>query len=184
MTLCPKCGRELKVKTVTYPTPYFGEILLTSLTCECGFKYANTLILGFNYPVRFTIKINKETLYTKVVRSTSCTIRIPEIQTSIEPGPASQAFITNLEGILRRVEDAVRMAMRWHSHDIKKVERCKQILEKINRTIEGNEELTLILEDPLGNSAIISDQAFKERMSEDEIRELKTGMYELDVLRI
>jgi zinc finger protein len=181
MIPCPACGREIKIVMTTYDVPFFGKVLLTSISCECGFKHADSIVAEVKEPVRFTIKINKNNLYTKVIRSTSGTIRIPEIGIDIEPGPASQAFITNLEGILMRVEDIVQMAKRWNADDEEKVKRCDWILERIRRTIEGDEELTLILEDPLGNSLILSDEAFREKLKEEEAAKLKTGMTIMDI---
>lgn len=181
MIPCPSCGKELKVIVSTYDVPFFGKVLLTSISCECGFKHADSVVVGEKEPVRYIIKINKENLFTKVIRSTSGTIRIPEIGVAVEPGPASQAFITNLEGVLDRVESVVRTAMRWNSEDEEKVKRCEWILERIRNTIDGDEELTLILEDPLGNSLIVSDDAFKEIMSREEAQKLKTGMTIIDI---
>ncbi len=176
MIPCPACGRELRLIATTYEAPFFGKILVTSVSCECGFRHADSIVADVKEPTRFTIKIRSDNLYTKVIRSTSGTIRIPEIGVDIEPGPASQAFITNLEGILDRVESIVRTAMRWNVDDEEKVRRCEWILERIRKTIEGEDELTLVLEDPFGNSLILSDEAFRERMSEEEASGLKTGM--------
>ncbi len=181
MISCPSCGRELRIVTITYEVPFFGTVLLTSISCECGFKHADSIVADIKEPTRYIIKINKDTLFTKVIRSTSGTIRIPELGTSIEPGPASQAFITNLEGVLDRIENVVRMAMRWNADDEEKVARCKWILERIRKTLEGEDELTLILEDPYGNSIILSDEAFREAMSKEEAEKLKTGMTVLDI---
>ncbi|MEM4473184.1 MAG: ZPR1 zinc finger domain-containing protein [Archaeoglobaceae archaeon] len=174
--ICPICGREIKLIVTTYEVPFFDKIFLTSISCECGFRHADSIVLGEKEPVRYIIKINGENLFTKVIRSTSGTIRLPELGISIEPGPASQAFVTNLEGILRRVEDIVRIAMRWNEGDEEKVRRCEWILSKIEATIEGRDELTLILEDPFGNSLILSEECFRERMSEEEAKNLKTGI--------
>jgi len=181
MFSCPICGRELRIVMTTYDTPFFGKVLLTSISCECGFKHADAVVAEVKEPVRFIIKINKDNLFTKVIRSTSGTIRIPEIGIDIEPGPASQAFITNLEGILARVEDIVQMAKRWNADDKEKVKICDQILKRIRDTIEGRDELTLILEDPLGNSLILSDEAFRERLKDEEASKLKTGMTIMDI---
>lgn len=181
MVNCPICGREIKITMTTYKVPFFGEVLLTSIICECGFKHADSIVVDVKEPVRFKIKINKNNLYTKVIRSTSGTIRIPEIGIEIEPGPASQAFITNLEGILMRVEDIVQMARRWNADDEEKVKRCDWILERIRNTLEGKDELTLILEDPLGNSLILSDEAFREKLKEEEVAKLKTGITIMDI---
>ncbi len=173
---CPVCGREIKIFSSVYEVPYFGKVLLTSISCECGYKHSDSIITEIKEPRRYTIKIDSNNLFTKVIRSSSGTIRIPELGVDIEPGPASQAFITNLEGILSRVEDIVKIARNWNSDDSEKVKRCNLILDKIDRTLKGEEELTLILEDPFGNSAIISDDVFIEKMSEHEASELKTGL--------
>lgn len=176
MISCPLCGRELRLFVNTYEVPFFDKILLTSISCECGFKHADSIVLGEKEPTRYRIKVNKRNLFTKMVRSTSGTIRIPELGVSIEPGPASQAFITNLEGVLCRVADIVRVAMKWNEDDVEKVERCKWILERIENVIEGEEELTIVLEDPFGNSLILSDESFKEKLFEWEAKNLKTGL--------
>ena len=173
---CPACGREIKILSSIYEVPYFGKILLTTISCECGYKHSDSIITEIKEPRRYTIKIDGQNLFTKVIRSSSGTIRIPEIGVDIEPGPASQAFITNLEGILSRIEDIVKIARDWNSDDEKKVERCNLILERIDKTLKGESELTLILEDPFGNSAIISDDVFIEKMSENEAAQLKSGI--------
>jgi len=178
---CPACGREVKILSSVYEVPYFGRILLTSISCECGYKHSDSIITEIKEPRRYTIKIESGNLFTKVIRSSSGTIRIPELGVDIEPGPASQAFITNLEGILTRVEDVVKIARKWNSDDSEKVKRCNLILEKIDRTLKGEEKLTLILEDPFGNSAIISDDVFIEKMSEHEASELKTGITIMEI---
>lgn len=176
MISCPSCGKNLKIVVDTYEVPFFDKILLTSISCECGFKHADSIVLGEKEPIRYKIKANRNNLFTKVIRSTSGTIRIPEIGVSVEPGPASQAFITNLEGILSRVAEIVEVAMKWNEEDFEKVKRCEWILEKINHVIEGEEELTIVLEDPFGNSMILSEESFREKLSEWEAKELKTGL--------
>jgi len=181
MIPCPACGRELRINTLLYDTPFFRKVLLTTITCECGFKHSDAIVSEIKEPTRFTVKINKETLYDKVIRSTSGTIRVPEIGVEIEPGPASQAFITNLEGVLMKIRDIVEMARRWNADDKDKVSRCDEILKKIDDTLEGKDELTLILEDPFGNSLILSDSAFRERMKEEEAKALRTGMTVMDL---
>uniref|UniRef100_A0A7J2TJ54 ZPR1 zinc finger domain-containing protein n=1 Tax=Archaeoglobus fulgidus TaxID=2234 RepID=A0A7J2TJ54_ARCFL len=179
--ICPICGKELNLLVSTYEVPLFEKIILTSISCECGFRHADSIVFGEKEPSRYRIKIRGDNLFTKVVRSTSGTIRIPELGVSIEPGPASQAFITNLEGILRRIEDIVKVVMQWNRDDESKVKRCEWILKKIQETIEGRDELTLILEDPFGNSIILSDECFRERISEEEAKNLKTGMTVLEL---
>lgn len=181
MIPCPVCGEELKVITATYDTPYFGKLLITSISCKCGFKHSDSFVAEIKEPVRFVIEVNEKTLFSKVIRSTSGTIRIPELGLTMEPGPASQGFITNVEGVLMRFEDIVEMAKRWNSEDEDAVKRCNFILEKLRLARDGKEKITIVLEDPHGNSMIIDDSAFVEKMSEIEARSLKTGLTVLDI---
>ena len=181
MIPCPVCGEELKVITATYDTPYFGKLLITSISCECGFRHSDSFVAEIKEPVRFSIEVNEKTLFSKVVRSTSGTIRIPELGLAMEPGPASQGFITNVEGVLMRFEDIVEMARRWNTDDEEAVKRCDFILEKLRLARDGKEKLTIVIEDPHGNSMIIDDTAFMGKMSEVEARSLKTGLTVLDI---
>lgn len=173
---CPVCGSELSLMTDTYYTPHFGELFLSSASCECGFKYSDSFSLDTSEPVRYKVEIREDNLSTKVIRSTSGTVRIPEIGIDLEPGPASYGFITNLEGVLHKMENVVQMARGWNSDNTKKVEKCDWILDQINDTIDGNLKLTLVLEDPLGNSVVDSEEAVRETLDEEEASELKTGI--------
>lgn len=173
---CPACGEEIKAITEIYEAPHFGEILISSILCECGFRHSDSFVMDIKDPTRFTLKINRENHNIKVIKSSSGTIRIPEIGIDIEPGPASQAFITNLEGILVRVKDMVNVAMKWNEKDPEKVERCEKILATIENTLEGDTELTLIVEDPLGNSLIESKDAKKELIDKEEASKLKSSI--------
>ena len=47
------------------------------------------------------------------------------------------------------------------SEDVKK---AKNALKKITRVMWGQEPLKLVIEDPTGNSAIISEKAVKEKL--------------------
>ncbi len=180
---CPSCGRKTELIALEYEIPYFGKILLTSINCGCGFKHNDCIVLGVKEPVRYKMSISSNKLFTKVIRSTSGTIKIPELGVEIEPGPASQAFVTNVEGVLERVRDIVLMAMRWRAEegDSSAVERCEYILKTIDDVIEGKKELTLVLEDPFGNSLIASEEAEKTNLTPEEVRKLKTGLTVLEL---
>lgn len=181
MIPCPVCGKELNVVTALYDTPYFGKILLTSINCQCGFRHSDSFSAEIKEPIRFRLEINSQTLFSKVVRSTSGTVRIPELGLTMEPGPASQGFITNVEGILMRFQEIVEMAKRWNSDSDEAVRKCDLILDRLKGAMEGRETLTLILEDPYGNSTIIDDRVFMERLSQNEARDLKTGITVIDI---
>ncbi len=178
---CPLCAEALTFRFNTDEIPFFGEIMLVSATCECGFKYSDTITLNEREAARYEIEFGCEDFTTRVIRSTSGTIEIPEIGVKIEPGTASEAFISNVEGILIRVEDVIRMATKWSSAEPEKFELGNRLLEKINMVKAGEERMTLIIDDPFGNSAIISPKAYRRLLSEEEVQSLKTGMIIIDV---
>ncbi|MFO7966844.1 MAG: ZPR1 zinc finger domain-containing protein [Archaeoglobaceae archaeon] len=173
---CPACGSELNLMTDTYYAPHFGELFLSSASCQCGFRQTDSFSLDVNEAVRYKIEIREDNLSTKVIRSTSGTVRIPEIGIDLEPGPASQGFITNLEGVLRKMESVIQTARGWNSDNQKKVEKCDWILDQIYETIDGDITLTLVLEDPLGNSVVDSEEAARETLDDEEASELKLGI--------
>ncbi|UZE92802.1 MAG: ZPR1 zinc finger domain-containing protein [Methanosarcinales archaeon] len=178
---CPMCGEELVFRWRPDEIPYFGEIMHISATCKCGFKHADTLILGVQEPVRYELIVSSsEDLDTRVIRSTSGTIRIPELGIDVEPGPASESFVTNIEGVLERIKDIVKMTRKWTEDDVK-LKRIDEVLGTIEGAKSGDAQLTIIIEDPLGNSAILSERATHRSLTKEEISKLKTGMVVLDV---
>ncbi len=143
--------------------------------CDCGFRYSDTLILSQHEPVHYEMKVRSvDDLDARVVRSTSGTIRIPELGVDIEPGPASESFISNIEGVLGRVEEILVMVKQWGEED--KTMRAVELLSNIEKTRAGKYEVTVVIEDPLGNSAIIAENAVCRKLANDEAARLKTGM--------
>lgn len=175
------CGEELVFRWHPDEIPYFGEIMHISATCKCGFKHADTLILSEREPVRYELTISSpEDLNARVVRSTSGTIRVPELGIDIEPGPASESFVTNIEGVLERIKSIVKMTRKWTDDEVK-LKRIDEILNTIEGVKSGDAELTITIEDPFGNSAILSERATHRSLTKEEMSRLKTGMVVLDV---
>lgn len=179
---CPLCHDKLTMHWQTDHIPYFDEILYITARCSCGFKFADTMITTQKDPVHYEITIeNYNDLYTRVVRSTSGTIRVPEFGIAVEPGPASESYVTNIEGLLNRVKSVVQTAAKWSKEEEEKYNQCLEIESALDDTIEGHRKLTIEIDDPLGNSAIISDKAKSRKLSDEEVENLKTGMIIYDV---
>ncbi len=66
-----------------------------------------------------------------------------------------ESFISTVEGVLKRVERVLKILSRDAVGDKRK--RAEQILMKIDEIKAGKARMTLILDDPTGNSAIIRD---------------------------
>ena len=178
---CPICGRKsLIYRAEELDLPYFGKCLQTTIICKnCGFRHADVMMLEVHEPMEYKVKIKEEKdLYIKVVRSTSGTLMIPEIDAKLEPGPLSEAFITNVEGVLNRFVDILVQLM----HDTpEKKDDVLNILRKIGYIKHGRMEATLIIQDPLGNSAIISEKTEKRKLTEEEVKNLKLGEFVIDI---
>lgn len=172
---CPLCSKELVTNWVKDNIPFFGEVMHVTSICECGFRYSDTLIMAQRKPVHYELKIKTpDDIDARVVRSTSGTIRIPELGIDIEPGPASESFVSNIEGVLDRVGEIVGMVTRWGEKE--KTERARELLFTLEKIKAGEYEITVIIEDPLGNSAIIAKNATSRALTDEEAALLKTGM--------
>jgi len=174
---CPICksSKSLKMTTKTQNIPYFGEIMESTLICQkCGYKHSETICMEQKEPVKYTMILNKEKLNVRVVKSQSATLSIPELGLKVEPGPHSQGYVSNVEGVLKRFEKAVKTALSWTEDDNAK-NTALEILNEIERVKNGDKEATLIMEDPFGHSIISDEDAVKSGLKEDEIKKLKTG---------
>lgn len=176
-TDCPVCGSKnaLEMTSKTEEIPYFGEILESTILCKnCGYKHSDTICLEQKEPVKYTLTIKKDNLNARIVKSQSATLRIPEMGLKVEPGPKSQGYVSNVEGVLNRFESAIATAIDW-AEDEKIVENALKILEDIENLKSGEFTATLIIEDPLGHSIIVHDDAELKILTDEEIKDLKTG---------
>ena len=163
--MCPFCHTpNLSLMEREEEIPYFGKVYLFSMACSnCKYKKSDLECAENKPPVKFTLDINsEEDMKIRVVRSSEGTIKIPRIG-SIEPGPTANGFISNVEGVLQRIKDQVeRLREEEEDEEIKK--KAKNMIKKINKVMWGQESVKLIIEDPSGNSAIISEKAVKSKL--------------------
>lgn len=174
---CPVCNIKgsLEVKTKTEEIPYFGEIMESTVKCvECGFKHSDVICLEIKEPVKYTLKVDQTKLNVRVVKSQSATITIPELGLKVEPGPQSQGYVSNVEGVLERFEKAVRTALSWAEDDQSR-ENAVRILDDMCEIENGEKSVTMIIEDPFGHSLIEDEDAEMSNLTPEEMVELKTG---------
>jgi zinc finger protein len=163
----------------TQDIPHFGEAMIIAGICNCGFRHSDTILLTQKEPVRFLLAVETiDDLDARVIRSSSGTIRVPELGVDIEPGFASESYISNVEGVLDRIEGIVCFATRSarEAKNLESTTKGDEILEKIELARKGEFPITLILEDPLGNSSIDSEKAVKSPLTNEDIARLKTGI--------
>ncbi len=178
---CHVCGEKNVLNiSVTLRLPHFGNALqMTHLCTSCGFRHSDVIMLENRGPMRCELFVNTaELLNSRVLRSNSGTIRVPEIGAVIEPAAASDSFVSNVEGVLDRIVEVVKLVSSDSELDV--YERCSALLGKIDRMREGREKFHLVIDDPYGNSAILGDGVSVRKLSEKETSVLETGEMTLD----
>jgi len=84
---------------------------------------------------------------------------IPELGVEIDPGPACEGFVSNVEGVLARIDDVLAGVLTWAEGEER--ENAIALRTRIELAREGSLPFTLSIEDPTGNSAIVSEKARK-----------------------
>lgn len=180
---CPSCGgRKLEYSALQPDIPYFQGVTQLVFECTaCGFRHSDFLIGSSRKPTRHTYRVTREEDMTvRVVRSTSGTVRIPELGVLIEPGPASDAYVSNIEGVLVRIEGILNQLRRDADDDAMRAE-CDRRLKNLADARRGRYALTFVLEDPHGNSLVADAKVHVEAIPAAEAAELKTGEIALDL---
>ena len=161
--VCPICMKKtLTLTEAEKEIPFFGKVYLFSMDCSsCKYHKADLEAAEQHEPARWTVEISgQKDMGIRVIKSSEALVKIPHV-TSIEPGPASNGYITNVEGLLNRVKEIIT-DIRDNAEDNDDRKKAKNLLKKIQRCMWGDESLKIIIEDRTGNSAIISEKAQKE----------------------
>ena len=113
--------------------PEVGKTLRINSYCEhCHAN--NSEFVPFhdkkNSVFKFSIK-DKFDLNAKVIKSQTCTFRIPELGVELEPGPSSQAEIINVDGVLSNINLALEYEYGSNklSNDIARIKQGKKKIE-------------------------------------------------------
>ena len=159
---CPSCNEEVDWLYTTENIPYFSDILIISCLCpKCGFHFSDVQNISTNEPLRYTFRVqNENDLSVRTVRSGTASILIPELGVEIHPGPVCEGFVSNIEGILQRVLRVLDDVL--ISGDEMQKQQAVNLKKKVEELITGNGAITVIIEDPCGNSLIDSKLAIKE----------------------
>ncbi len=174
---CPVCQGQkcMEVITLTEEIPYFGEIMESVVLCgACGYKHTDVICIEKKDPVRYSLKVKKDRLNARVVKSQSATVSIPELGLKVEPGPKSLGYVSNIEGVIERFQGAVKTALNLFDDD-ESQKNATILLENLNSVRSGDKTVEIVLEDPFGQSVIAHPNASKRELLPEEIKELKTG---------
>ncbi len=148
---CPGCGsQDMRVVAYLVKVRFFDEVVLEFGECpECGFVHRDVYLASYGEPARLEVRVTRESGDYLLVKSSSATVIVPELEIEITPGPAAQGYITTARGVLERVAEILSEVCRESD------EGCAKKLEEVRRALRGETDFTLIVEDPLGRSAVV-----------------------------
>ena len=108
---CPVCnGGILTISNNVHDLPDGDKMMIIKFECDkCNFFKNDIIPLTTNLqPGIMILHVNNvEDLKSKIYRSPTGKLEIPELELLVEPGPQSQFYYTNVEGILDRFKRAV-----------------------------------------------------------------------------
>ena len=144
----------MQIRQTVSEIPHFGPLHIISMKCQsCGVKVTEFFVVEDQPPRRFTFHVNRASqLNTRVIRSKTGRISIPEFNFNMEPGGISKAFITNIEGLLYQVQSTLQTLKQWNPEKLKKI---KTIENKLTKAFDGKFPFTVIIEDASGKSGMI-----------------------------
>jgi zinc finger protein len=178
---CPSCDNESMLTSQTeYEVEHFDSVLLSVATCQrCGYKHTDVMTLTDRQPLSLTAKISSlEDLNMRIIKSGTATISIPEFGATVTPGPYSEGYISNVEGLLSKIEDALTFML--STVNGKRLKKGKTMLKKMRIARDSKPRFTLVIKDPLGNSAIVSphpEEIKKRKLTNRELQAIKYGQY-------
>jgi len=157
---CPFCNKKtLTLRESTTEVPHFGKAFLFSLHCSSCNSKQSDIELEKKEPSKYTLTISTEKdLQIKIAKSATASLKLPNFRLSMDPGPSSEGFITNIESIINKFYKVIE-EQRDLSEDKDERKKAKNLLKKLWKAKTGSLEFKIILEDPNGNSAILSDKA-------------------------
>jgi zinc finger protein len=167
----------MKLTETQYEVENFGSVLLSVATCSnCGYRHTDVTPLTTREPMVATAKINSiDDLDIHVIKSGSATVTVPELKASITPGPFSEGYISNIEGVLVKIENALKFML--SSAEGKSLQKGMKLLKTI-QAAKNKPNFTFVIKDPFGNSALVSskkDKVRNRRLTRTELNKMKYG---------
>ncbi|MEC7989173.1 MAG: ZPR1 zinc finger domain-containing protein [Candidatus Thermoplasmatota archaeon] len=189
---CPVCASTGNVKMIAHidEIPYFGEHTQVTIMChDCGGRQTDFIPAEGKKAGGWTMVIeDEEQLRARVVRSSSCTVCIPELDLEVNPGTSSTGYVSNVEGVLNRFQEIINMVERDLSNQFLTAEgqEREDVMERLatlqhmtltlsNLGGADADPITLELLDPHGHSMILHPSAVERDLTEEEIKSLPVG---------
>ena len=179
---CPVCSSDAGLTMIAHTSeiPYFGEHTQLTILCDaCGWKHTDFIPAEGEKPGSSTMLVDSpEHMTVRVVRSASCTVRLVGLDLEAEPGGSATGYISNIEGVFNRFENAISMLHRQAMSEEdsgEAADECIALLNEISSIKSGQSSVELVLLDPMGRSQILHEDAVSRELSGEEMDVLSIG---------
>ncbi|XP_051542257.1 zinc finger protein ZPR1-like isoform X2 [Myxocyprinus asiaticus] len=158
-SLCMNCYENGSTRLLLTKIPFFKEIIISSFTCpHCNWANTETQSAGRiqEQGVLYTLQVKtKEDMNREVVKSDSASTRIPELDFEI-PAFTQKGSLSTIEGLLDRAVAGLEQDQPTRkATDPAVAEKIEEFIQRLKKLKDDfQEEFTLIIDDPSGNSFI------------------------------
>jgi len=164
---CPFCNtKNMTLSEEEKDFPVYGKVFLFSMDCSnCNYHKSDVEFSEVHTPCKITITTNSEKdMKIKIIKSSNAKVKIPQFKLSMESGVDGDGFICGLEELLDKFKKIIEAERDTENDDDPAKKNAKNLLKKIWKAKLGDIPLKIIIEDPSGNSAVISDKAIIEKL--------------------
>ncbi|XP_043479955.1 zinc finger protein ZPR1 [Leptopilina heterotoma] len=170
-TNCPECNSPCETNMKVTNIPYFKEVVIMATTCDvCGHR-TNEVKSGTGIEpqgAKIEVKITGRNDFSRdILKSDTCHMEIPELELEVGPTTFGGRF-TTVEGIIISIKNQLSNSTAFigDSSDRETVDRLDKFISQLEEILDSRKEVTLILDDPAGNSFIqsLSDDGPDDRM--------------------
>ncbi len=157
-TNCPECNAPASTNMKLVQIPHFKEVIIMATNCDsCGHRTNEVKSGGATEEqgTRITLNITDPSDMTRdVLKSETCSVLIPELEFELGMAALGGKF-TTLEGLLKDIKDLIVSKNPFicgDSSTTDRVQKLSEFGEKIDKIIDGETPVHVILDDPAGNS--------------------------------
>ena len=162
---CPSCQEGIiNIFKSIYDLPDGDKMLILKFECNtCNFHKNDIIPLTTNMePGIMTLQIlDEDDLKSKIYRSPTGKLDIPELDLIVEPGPRADFYYTNVQGILFRFETAVSIYRNNLEENDPEINEIDELIFNLKQAIDGKFKFTLKITDLQGGSYIIPQDKSK-----------------------
>ncbi|XP_053680804.1 zinc finger protein ZPR1 [Anopheles nili] len=160
-TQCPECAAACDTNMKVTTVPHFKEVVIMATVCDnCGLR-TNEVKPGGGIEeqgVKIEVTVRGKVDFARdVLKSESCSLMIRELECEVGAGALGGRF-TTIEGLLTAMREQLveSTGMFMDSNDVETKERMDKFFGQLDTAIAGNKQLTIVMDDPTGNSYVQS----------------------------